>query len=219
MSRKRKKSNIPDTPPQELKAEDLEKAFSELTFIEVLNSGISDDKARVLMRIHDDSSWFPILKLILREEKRQASRPGSWSAHVCRQFMLRPDDDEVLGFAWNFIIRGPDIAGAVADIGRVIDIAKSAVTIEPIPEQKQGIIPVRKVPKRIEEVRQKKKLAKEMTKHKMQPDRGPDSGRLLGSELTEYPLMAKADRNMPEVDFFAPTGVQGKRKGAHLIGG
>lgn len=187
MSRRKKSNGV----PSEAVAEELRIALSELSFVEVLNSGVTSDRIRVLMRVHDDSSWLPVLKLILREERRQSGSEKAWSLHVCRQFMLHPDDDKKLVFAWNFILRSRDSKAAVDDLRRVIDVAKSAITIEPETPQRGRIIPTRKRSK-----------AGVMA--------------ALRGDVREYPLMARQDRNMPEVDLFAPTG---KRKGAHLIGG
>lgn len=192
MSRRKKKSSeVQDAAV----ADDLRSALSDLSFIEVLDSGIIADRVRVLMRVHDDSSWFPVLKLILREEKRQNESESPWSIHVCRQFMLRPDNDEVLGFAWNFVLRSSDLRGAVDDVRRVIDVAKSAITFEPEPKQPRlgGVVPASR----------RSKISKKAVER-------------LRGELKEYPLMANPNRNMPDVDLFAPSG---KRKGAHLIGG
>jgi len=188
--RKRKDNGVPD----ETVADDLKAALASLPKTEVLDHGINRDRVRILMRVHEDSTWLPVLKLILREERRQSGTEKSWSVHVCRQFMLRPDNDEKLGFAWNFILRSSfSLREAVTDICRVIDVAKNAVTFEDkAPPRRPGVVP------------QKRKPLKEGVV------------RALKGELREYPLMARPDRNMPEVDLFAP---QGKRKGAHLIGG
>lgn len=189
MSRKRKNNGVPD----EAAANGLRSALSGLSFIEVLNHGAALDRVRLLMRVHDDSSWLPVLKLILREEKRQQEAERAWSVHICRQFMLRPDNDEVLGFAWNFILRGTDLRAAVSDISRVIDLAKSAITLEDTPRSSaRGVVPKR----------QFKTTAKQRQK--------------IQGDIWEYPLMASPDRNMPEGNLFEPGK---KQKGAHLIGG
>lgn len=191
MSKRRKRDNgVAD----ETIASDLKAALSELPNIEVLDQGVSQDRVRILMRIHDDSTWLPVLKLILREERRQSGTDKSWSVHVCRQFMLRPDNDEKLGFAWNFILRSPfGLRNAVTDIRRVIDVAKNAITFEDKPQQpRRGVIPTRKG-----------KLS-------------PKAIQRLRGDLSEYPLMAREDRNMPEGNLFEPGK---KQRGAHFIGG
>lgn len=189
MPRRKRKSS----PQAGSFADELQDALVELSFIEIIDKGAANDRVRVLMRVHDDASWLPILKMILREERRQEV----WSVHVCRQFMLHPDDDQKLVFAWNFVLRGKDVKAAILDIRRVIDVAKNMITIEG-DGPKKGMKKIGVIPK-------KKKKSKQ--------------GVLatLRGELSSYPLMADENRNMPEVPLMF--GGSGKRKGAHLIGG
>jgi len=189
MTRKRRKDNA---VLDETIADDLKSALSDLSFIEVLDRGITHDRVRVLMRVHDDSSWLPVLKLILREERRQGT---IWSVHVCRQFMLRPDNDDVLAFAWNFILRSNDLRGAVSDVRRVIDVAKSAITFESEPQKRRSTLIV--------------KGKKPKIQTKAQPNRS------TVGDIMEYPLMADPNRNMPGAALFSSE--KGSQKGAHLI--
>jgi hypothetical protein len=175
--------------------DDLKSAIADFSFIEVLNGDITRDRVRVLMRVHDDSSWLPVLKLILREERRQDN--VIWSIHVCRQFMLRPDNDDVLAFAWNFILRSRNLKGAVADIRRVIGVAKSAITFENGSQNRRSTPMV--------------KGRKPKVQTKPQPDQKSTG------DIMEYPLMADPNRNLPEVSMFSKS--PGRQKGAHLIGG
>ncbi len=192
MTRKRRKdSSVLD----EAIADDLKVALSSFSFIEVLDQSMTTGRARILMRVHDDSSWLPVLKLILREERRQTE--DRWSIHVCRQFMLRPDNDDVLAFAWNFILRSSNLKGAIADICRVIDVAKNAITFESGSQHRRSAPTIRGKKPRMQT--------------KAQPNRN------MVGDIMEYPLMANPNRNLPEVPLFSKE--RGKQKGAHLIGG
>lgn len=153
---------------------------------------VEGDRVRMLLRVRDEPSWLPVVRLLLLEERRQQQQSKMWFLHVCRQLKLRPGTD-VLGFAWNFILRASDLKTAVIDISRIVDLAKSAITLEsPKSQPTRGVIPQRR--------------SKTTNGQR----------RVLRGELTEYPLMASPARNMPEGGLFEP----GKRqKGAHLIGG
>jgi len=168
---------------------------------------VADDRVRLAIRIdeEEESSWFSLIKFALKEERRQ--KKNEWSAHICRQFMLHPDDPNKLGYLWNVIIRADNIERAVSDVCRIIDVASNAVIMG---EEE----PARRRPGRVPTPSRGRQKALNHARRWRAPESTIRGGNKPGQELREYDL--GANHVVPEVGLMAPAG---KRKGAHLIGG
>ena len=210
MGRSKKKKRQPTENGQQSNsaAKKLAAQIEELEFVTVTGLQQTEDRVRIRIRIDEDEnpSWIKLSKFVLREERRQRDSKNAWAAHICSQLVVREDPPHKLAYAWNVIIRADNIDRAISDVCRIIDVASNAVIMG---EEE----PARRRPGRIPTPSRGRQRALNHARRWKAPESVVRGGR-RGQELREYDL--GADHIVPEVGLMAP---QGKRKGAHLIGG
>ena len=160
--------------------------------VEVLSSSADLARVKLRLRVNNESRWNHMITLILREERR-----SDWNVHICRQNILH---ENRLVYTWNFILQGDDLSSSVRDVCRVFDLICSNLDIFDDAEDREVKVPV-------------KRKAKRKKAQGSRPERVVGPG-----DLNEIQLVGAEGRAIPEVAWNQFRS-QGRRKGAHPIGG
>lgn len=169
-------------------AQELREALEALGFLQVTECTVNPERTKILLlhRVFDIRSWIPVIALLRKEQER-----SGWKLHICREYLSSNTSRYGVGYIWNFAVQSEDIEGAVRDLRRMLDLVSSNMVALPAVDQSPR--------KRPNSVAQEREVIEVAT---------------VDGEFLEYPLLAKAGRNKPEVSLFATSG---KRKGAHYI--
>lgn len=179
----------------------LWESLENLGYVEVREKGtqVSKDKTKmkIVHRVYDQRSWTPVQCLLRREEKRVS---GKWTMFTGIEHILNEDSRSGIGYLWVFMVQG-DLEVASNDLCRILDLISSDMVSLPIAGEDR--------PRR----RSKRRNGKRINRRTPPPP--SDQGVVMvGGQVLEYPLLAKPNRNKPQVSLFAPAG---SRKGAHYL--
>jgi hypothetical protein len=194
-------------PIKEIEATDvyekMESALNNLGYVQVIDVTLpSVDRVKILLRVHSDRDWLPLISLILKEEEEsKKDTENSWRVHVCKQYIINSETKK-LAYVWNMVVQSEQLKFALRSLLLLISmVSRSGVSL--VSQDKASDFK----PVAINDVAFKGPVSNAAVASRVLEE---------GEELEYYPLAGSPGRNKPSVSLLAPSG---SRKGAHKIGG
>lgn len=191
-------------PTEPSLVEELELALTRVgTRFQTKSSVIGSGGLKLILRIHDESSWIWVVALLLREERRQQTLGDpKWRLHICQQYMALGDGR--LGYTWNFQLWSEALRDSVLELCRFLDMA--TVLLEH--RREIQVHPTAPIPNA------GRSQPASPGKPRGGKNRNKIGGEVVNGEVVSYPLEPHSLRVAPE----GKIGEAGKRqKGAHLV--
>jgi len=103
----------------------LAAALNATSIIQVVNRAATQTQASVLCRVKEEELFMQLIWYLLSQEQEA---DGKWSIFIAQQYFL--DENQELRFGWHISLTSQNIAWAISQIRKLIELVSSSLGIQ-----------------------------------------------------------------------------------------